>query len=930
MSSDILSEMYVKVSFQDLINLYKQIDSTGKKVVSEFNKMETKSNQLTKALSGIGNAIATLGIAKLSHDIIQASTKMETYNRMLVNVEGSQEKANKRFEEFKKLAKEPVLDPMNLSKYYVALKSVNVESEISIKFMKSLANAMAGVGAGNQQFALAMEQFVQMAGKGKVMGDDLRAIANSFPQIRKYLVDAFGTAIPEELEKKGLKAIDVMKGLNAEMEKAPKFAGGAQASQDNFNQSLEMFYASLGKNVLPEISKFLNKLTELMDKFGELPEATQKIIGTGVMGGLGLLGIAGALTTINNLLGPVTGGLKNLSSLGTATSATPALGALFGGGSTKTGMSLEKIAITATTVALAAGSVVWAGSEIYKALKRDFTPEEKKEILNYGQKQQDLAYNRLKTLQMEAGNFPNKTLAEINPAGSQVIEGLIEQLGLDYTVWRNKTFAELEKAIGRQAKGRVMYTEPAGPPEPIKIDWSKFPRAEFIPAEQGGVYAGMRFPSRVTPTPYKPIRYGPYAEGVFPYTDLTSPLYKTAEQAILESITLPYSSLMKVSGPGYQPSLASGRLASTFNTQAPVMNEYGVYYEDIAKAEEWKTENAKKVAIEKENLANSYQQIEIAMSLSDINEGWEQIRGTISKTNKEQSILWKNLKIEGEYAFQSLIDNGVDKLFDDFFGKHQEAIDAWNAGGYEMGQSWAEFKRNFDNENNNMWKSWKDFMKNMALEFAKTLAKMLVEWAAYEASKWAISQTYKYMNNNNSDGSGGSYNSDGSGAWGGPIGSGKTTDVRGGGGGVSAGGSSAGGDYKLNWLQQHGWDHSYDPYTFWDWLFPDSEADKKFKAQYPKGTYIGYGLTLSKGGIVTQPTIALIGDNPSKHEAVIPLDSSRGKQMLGNLGNIEKLEVTISLPNATLDSIDQTQVDRFVQNRLMPSIRRQVQRGAFS
>jgi len=112
-------------------------------------QFESTSKKLTGALAGVGGIITTLGVAKLSGDIIKASTTLDTMDRMLTNIEGSADKAKKRFEEFRTLAKLPVLDPFNLSKYYVGLKSVNVQAPLAIGFMTNLANAMAGVGAGN-------------------------------------------------------------------------------------------------------------------------------------------------------------------------------------------------------------------------------------------------------------------------------------------------------------------------------------------------------------------------------------------------------------------------------------------------------------------------------------------------------------------------------------------------------------------------------------------------------------------------------------------------------------------------------------------------------------------------------------------------------------------------------------------------------------
>ncbi len=358
MGGNIIAESKVKISMTDLDKLDQHIDSSGRKFVGQTDKMSA-------GLKAMGGLFATIGVAKFGTDIFNASVQMDKLHRMLVNVEGSQTKANKRFEEFRVLAKEPVLDPFNLSRFYVGLKSVNVEGDLSIRFMKSLANAMAGVGAGNVEFARSMEQVVQMMGKATLQGQDLRTIAESFPQIRKYLGEAFGGLNdPEAIAKAGYKSIDVLTKLNEVMEKEPKFAGGAQASVDNFRQSLVLFESALGQNVLPTITKFLDKLTGMMDKFGQLDAPMKTLIGTSVVGGVGLLGVAAAVTAVVNALDALgmSAGLKAL------TTGALAGGAKAGLGTTAGGIAIGGGALAATAaVAGATAATAWAVREIYIA-----------------------------------------------------------------------------------------------------------------------------------------------------------------------------------------------------------------------------------------------------------------------------------------------------------------------------------------------------------------------------------------------------------------------------------------------------------------------------------------------------------------------------------------------------------------------------------
>jgi len=372
-----LAELYVKISsdFAKVDADLSKLDHRIRGMDPSIQKMESGFGKANKAILAMGGIIAGIGIAKFGSDILKASTTLDTLNLMLINIEGSQAKANKRFEEFKILAKAPVLDPFNLSHSYVALRAVNVESTLAIRFMKGLGNAMAGVGAGNEQFKNAMYQVVQMAGATKLLGQDLRVINESFPQMRKYLAEAFGTADPEALAKKGVTAIDIMTKLSDIFEKLPRFAGGAQAAQDNFKQSLMLLEGALGTTVLPSFTKLITKITELMDKFNAMPEATKNVIGKAVVGGLGILGIGAALSSVLIIAGQVKSALIGLGAVNVGSGVTKALAGSAGAGITagatsgaiagavvKQGftigtalMTIGKLSIVAGTVAMAYG-----------------------------------------------------------------------------------------------------------------------------------------------------------------------------------------------------------------------------------------------------------------------------------------------------------------------------------------------------------------------------------------------------------------------------------------------------------------------------------------------------------------------------------------------------------------------------------------------
>ena len=802
--ADTLAELYVKIGsdFQKTDSELDRLHQRINRIDPSINKMERSFASVNKAITAIGGAVATLGIARLGNDIISASTKFDGLNRMLVNVEGSQEKANKRFEEFRKLAKEPVLDPFNLSKYYTALKSVNMEADLSIRFMKSLANAMAGVGASNEQFALAMEQVVQMAGKGKVMGDDLRAIANSFPQIRKYLVDAFGTAIPEELAKKGLDATQVLKGLNAEMEKAPKFAGGAQAAQDNFKQSLELFEATLGKAVLPTISDFLNKLTELMDKFNELPESTQKVIGTGVVagiGGAGLVGIAMTLKSIAEFAGLAKSGLAGLSAVNIASTATQGVASASGGiGASVAGLST----LGALNLTLAAATITIGSAVLGYKLATD-------------PKVQDWLYGVPKKT---SGLGQDATTQELVMKLGGLKEGSPEYLAL-------------VEQIKQSAGGVFTATKATEKP----IDWSKFAKADYSTPSQpilsGSYYASLD--KHITPIPYGNV-YDPRFSQISMFSSMLSgiqaPYYKSGSSLSELRSYAPETPSMR--GFPREYSSSSGGL---FGTQVSGS------LQATAKAIEQINSDIDK---QNESLDQG-----ISKSIKQINQDWQDIGGYIEKADDKQSRFWKNLEDMGAYSMDRVVDKGMNDLFGRLFGS-------------ELDKS---------------QQTWKDFLAEMLKEYAISLGKMLLQYAAYEAGKWAVRKTF-----------GGSENAE------------------------------TGGDKKDTYNNpslgeltgaKAEWNQWYGEGFLVDWITPDSAEDKAYKAQMK---------SYASGGISWRPEIALVGEHPEAHiplqggKVPVSINSASSGVNVGTM-NINLIDSDIKDPNLlrrkVVDAFKQAQIN---------------------
>jgi tape measure domain-containing protein len=872
----ILGEAKVKISMDDLDKLDRHIDSSGRKFVGQTDKMSA-------GLKAMGGLFATIGVAKFGTDIFNASVNTDKLHRMLVNVEGSRQAANKRFEEFRKLAKEPVLDPFNLAKYYTGLKAMRVESELSIRFMKGFANVMAGAGAGNEEFSRSMAQIVQMVGKAKAEMQDIRPILEAFPQFAKYFADAMGTIDTEELAKKGVTAIDVLQKLTAEFEKQPHFAGGAQASVDNFKQSLMLFESELGKNVLPIIGSFLDKLTGMMDKFGQLDAPMKTLIGTSVVGGIGLLGVAAAVTAVVNALDALgmSAGLKALTSGALAGGAKAGLGTTAGGiaigggalaatmatagAAIATAWMVDKVYIAATRVDLV-GPASTAGAKAEVAGSRAALL---KELGLYGETQQfstgmnagDLV--KMSNMFTQAGlDMSRYAKPDLRLTFADVISSLKTSFGQPKYVTQPMNLKGLGDISGMSPESQKLL-------EALQESSYNFP-VESYASTKAGKY---KFGPRITTNELAKggaLGFQPEGGG-FKSTPFTVDMKAIQARADLAEANAKLDKQIEQMIPTF--TILNNKEQAHIDKlrqQVPLYTDNGVAIEDYNKALEF----IKNLKIDEEIHKQNKELSDQLVNIYNVTSAWDDLKKEIgytaektAETDKKQSQFWRDMKSFGVNA----LDQTLNKSVNNFFDRMNWQMD--------------------DTEN-----SWKSFCNNLLAEFTKMLLSMEIEAEAKNVFNWASGKGY------------------------------------GGGGGI--GGTVAGlkpeqGNSKLGSMAgiATGIGIWYEIYKGWKDIEASRKEGRAMRSQLesqvsagqidPVSAWIAYssrsgqlgltGLTekvqnirgYAEGGsgIVTKPTMFMMGERGPEAYNIQPL--SKGKSGIGG-----STVVNISFPNADPDRMD--------------------------
>lgn len=179
------------------------------------------------------------------------------------------------------------LRPMNVS-----LKEIE-----TVFFGVNKAAKVAGLGAADVSGV--MLQLSQALGSGRLQGDELRSIMERMPAVGQAVAKVMGVSAAEikKLGSEGKITTDVMIKAAAVLNqiKAPP-----PTSMQQYTQAMENLRTELGENLVPILTPFIVKMTELVRVFAALPEPVQ----TGIVGLALLTTSLIALSTAITVIGP--------------------------------------------------------------------------------------------------------------------------------------------------------------------------------------------------------------------------------------------------------------------------------------------------------------------------------------------------------------------------------------------------------------------------------------------------------------------------------------------------------------------------------------------------------------------------------------------------------------------------------------------------
>lgn len=190
---------------------------------------------------------------------------------------GTAEETEKQVRRLKEVALLPGLGFREALESSVALQAVGFDARLAERALMAFGNALVSAGKGKAELDGIFLALSQIVSKGKISAEEINQIAERLPQIRMVLMEMYGTADTEKLQKMGVSVESFVMGVIDKLELLPKASGGAQVSLENMMDTIDRIVVQFGKFAAQALIPALNEL----ERFGSFLERNN-IIGATV------------------------------------------------------------------------------------------------------------------------------------------------------------------------------------------------------------------------------------------------------------------------------------------------------------------------------------------------------------------------------------------------------------------------------------------------------------------------------------------------------------------------------------------------------------------------------------------------------------------------------------------------------------------------
>lgn len=266
-------------------NFDRELASFERKMQGVAGRMGAAGDRMAVAFTAPLLAISALSVKALA-DFESLTLAMTT------TMEGVGRGSAAAAEEIEKLRQAALAPGLNFEQAVqgsVRLQSVGFSAEKARSILVELGNAIASSGGSAEQLDAVTKQLSQIAGKGRLLQEDLTIILENMPALAKTLRDEFGTTSAEAIRQLGVSAEDFIDRITTRMQTLPRVAGGISNAITNAGVAIRQSAARIGEalnkafNVSGNLEVFATWITGLADRFANLDGPTQRaIIGVGV------------------------------------------------------------------------------------------------------------------------------------------------------------------------------------------------------------------------------------------------------------------------------------------------------------------------------------------------------------------------------------------------------------------------------------------------------------------------------------------------------------------------------------------------------------------------------------------------------------------------------------------------------------------------
>lgn len=293
-------------------DLILRIGADDSALVKSLKRLNNSMASFGDRLENVGQNLSlkfTAPLALAGAASVKTFAQFDKLEKGLAAITGSLPEAQKQFGTLLDIVKDTrtTLDLKTAAQASLQLQAVGRDARSVENTLRQLGIAATLAGSSSDDVGEVARQLSQAAAKGKIMQEELTGILERIPSLAAVIKNEFGTVTAEGLRDAGVSADEFINRLTSAIEKNERFQsvqGGLSKSIETFGINLQIAGAQLGKTISETIGleNILNTvsgtLSNLIDGFANLSSGTKTVI-------LAVGGLLAALGPVSFAIGAV-------------------------------------------------------------------------------------------------------------------------------------------------------------------------------------------------------------------------------------------------------------------------------------------------------------------------------------------------------------------------------------------------------------------------------------------------------------------------------------------------------------------------------------------------------------------------------------------------------------------------------------------------